>query len=86
MTTLEITLDESTAEFVERQSRARGFGSPAEYIQFVLTEEKVSAERGRLEQQLLEGLDSGPSVVVDNEFWERFELEHFGKKLTKEDV
>lgn len=87
MTTVEVTLDESTAAFVEEERKARGFDTSAEYIQFVLAEKQLTADPKRLEALLLEGLASGPGEIVDEGFWQQFELKHLGRVLDhSEDV
>lgn len=82
-TTLNISLPRPLKSFVEEQVTAGGYTSASEYIR-----EMIRAARRRqsmdhkLEELLLEGLDSGPGVVADDTYWaakEKRLLERWGK-------
>ena len=81
MTTVEITLDDDMADFVEQERQAKGFESTAEYVRSLVVQKQLLADRERVESLLLEAVNSGPTMIVDDEYWERFEREHFGRVL-----
>lgn len=66
MTRLDITLPESLKSFVEEQVTSRGYGTPSEYIQDLIYEDK---EHREIEAKLLEALDEEPSEMTATD-WE----------------
>lgn len=67
---LYISLNEPLKSFVEEQTAAAGFARPDEYVSAVLNAERRRKAEDELEQLLLEGLNSGPSIEANEEFWE----------------
>jgi antitoxin ParD1/3/4 len=66
MTRLDISLPESLKSFVEQQVASRGYGTPSEYIQDLIHEDK---EHQEIEAKLLEALDEEPSEMTEAD-WE----------------
>ncbi len=79
MTSMNISLPESLRRFAERRA-AQGYGSVSEYFRELLRHDQKRATEDRLEKLLLEGLDSGKPIEVNEEFWE------FLRKRVKERV
>lgn len=81
METLTITLPASLQEFVEQQVIRRGLSSPSDLVQELLDNERqgmeamarLSENKSRLEELLLEGLASGPPEEVTAEWWDEKE-------------
>jgi antitoxin ParD1/3/4 len=57
--------------WIDEQIQAGRYGNVSEYIRELIRRDQDRAAEARLEQLLLAGLDSGESVEVTPEFWER---------------
>lgn len=69
METMQITVPETLKDFLQVQAAKRGFASPSDYVQSLLTElHQRAAEKKELEALLLEGVRS-PTIVGDAAFW-----------------
>ncbi len=69
---LNISLPSQIIDFIERQSIADGFNTPSEYVFHILLREQERIEQQqqqRVESLLIEGLDSGESVEVADDWW-----------------
>lgn len=67
MATVTISLPDSLRAFVDEQVETRGYGNVSEYFRtLVRTAQEREAER-RLEEKLLEGLDSGEGTELTRE-------------------
>ena len=81
METLTITLPASLHEFVDQQVVRRGLSSASDLVQELLDNERqgmeamarLSENKSRLEELLLEGLASGPLEEVTVEWWDEKE-------------
>lgn len=71
MTTLNISLPESMRTFIEEQVHKGGYSTASEYIRHLIREEQERTDHRRLEELLLEGLDSGDSIQVTDEWGEQ---------------
>jgi len=71
MATMNISLPDSLKHFVQERASSSDYSNPSDYIRALIRADKLRAAEERLEQALLEGLNSGPSVPVDTAFWER---------------
>ena len=69
MTTVSLSLPEDLQNFLNQQIAAGGYGTASDYISNLLRQEQERAERKRLEALLLEGLDSGEPLEVDEAWW-----------------
>ena len=56
-------------EFVDEQMAARGFGNVSEYFRTLVREAQEKDRQDRLEELLLEGLNSGEDIPLDDKFW-----------------
>lgn len=68
-TTMTISLPDEMKNFIEKQAKAGSFSSASEFIRQLVREEQKRAEKERLEEMLLEGLDSGPPIRATDEYW-----------------
>ena len=65
-----ITLPESLEEFIEAQLADGGYATPGEYLCALVADAQQRQAKGmRLEQLLLDGLNSGPSFEVTADYW-----------------
>jgi antitoxin ParD1/3/4 len=69
MTTLSVAVPDSVASFVNEQAARKGHKDPAKYLRALILKARREAAREELEQKLIEGLGSGPSVLVTAESW-----------------
>lgn len=67
---LTISLSEPLKSFVEEQAAAAGY-SPGDYILSLINAERIRKAQATLEAALVEGLNSGPSIPVDQAYWKR---------------
>lgn len=65
---MNVSLPESLRKFAEERA-AKGYSSVSEYFRVLLREDQKRLAQERLEQLLLEGLDSGEPIEVTPEFW-----------------
>ena len=75
MSTLNISLPEAMRAFVEQRVGEGGYSSASEYIRQLIREDQKRLARERLEELLLEGLESGQAIPLSDEWWERKKLE-----------
>ena len=67
---LNISLPNQITDFIEQQSIADGFATPSEYVfDLVLREQARLAQQQRIESLLLEGLNSGASTEMTDDWW-----------------
>lgn len=71
MTSLNISLPQSLKDFVEEQVKAGGYSTPSEYMRELLRQDQKRRAKEKLEAMLLEGINSGTPIEVNDEYWER---------------
>ena len=71
MATMNISLPDSLKSFVQERASSTDFSNPSDYIRALIRADKLRAAEEKLEQALLIGLNSGPSIPVDDQFWDR---------------
>jgi antitoxin ParD1/3/4 len=82
MTTFTITLPDPLGDFVNDRVAQGDFASPSDFIASIVGQAHAEsseakkwmdnlspAAQERLEAMLIEGLESGPPIRVDDEFW-----------------
>src|SRR5687767_3814460 len=74
MNTLTITLSDAQKEFVSREVAEGKYASPEELIRHLLDEAQKRKAHERVEELLLEGLNSGDPIPVTAEYWEEKHL------------
>lgn len=70
MTTMNISLPESLRKFADERASGR-YGSASEYIRELIRRDQKDAAREKLEDLLIEGLESGDPIVVTEDYWEK---------------
>ena len=71
MATMNISLPDSLKDFVQERATSADYSNPSDYIRALIRQDKQRKAEEQLEQALLEGLNSGPSIAIDDEFWKR---------------
>jgi antitoxin ParD1/3/4 len=75
--TMHISLPESLKQFVKEQVEKDHYSNPSDYMRALIRAEQKRQAEKRLEEMLLEGLESGPGMTLDSPewdaFWERIE-------------
>lgn len=71
MATMTISLPEAMREFVEAEVSSGSYGSASELFREMVRERQKAKTQERLEQLLLEGLDSGERIEVTKEYVEQ---------------
>jgi antitoxin ParD1/3/4 len=81
-TTLNISLPKPLKKFVEEQTVSGGYTSASEYIrELIRAARRLRTRNHQLETLLLEGLESGPCIEADEDYWvakERGLLDRWG--------
>ena len=70
MATMNISLPENLKEFVDAQVQTGGYSTSSEYIRELIREDQKKKLERRLNSLLLEGLESGEPIPVDEAYWE----------------
>jgi antitoxin ParD1/3/4 len=70
MASLNISLPQSLKDYVEGQVKASGYSTPSEYVRELLREDQKRRAEQKLEELLLEGLNSGNPIEITPEYWE----------------
>lgn len=68
---IQIQLPEAAETFVQEQVEAGRFTSASEFILNLVEQARKHAAHERVERLLLDGLDSGPPIPVDRDWWLR---------------
>ncbi|WP_373542433.1 type II toxin-antitoxin system ParD family antitoxin [Chamaesiphon sp.] len=68
MVEITLSIPEDLQAFLERQTIKNGFGSTDDYLCHLLDGER---EKERIEGMLIEGLESGKPIEVNDNWWEQ---------------
>jgi antitoxin ParD1/3/4 len=78
MTSMNVSLPEELKEYVEAQAKS-GYSTPSEYVRELIRRDQKRKAKERLDELLLEGLNSGDSVPVDQKFWSELKIDALAK-------
>jgi antitoxin ParD1/3/4 len=70
MTTLNISLSESSRRFVEEQVAFGGYNTTSEYIQHLIQQDKQRVNHKQLETLLSETLESDELAYMTDDWWQ----------------
>ncbi|NOT00408.1 MAG: type II toxin-antitoxin system ParD family antitoxin [Phycisphaerales bacterium] len=70
MTSMNISLPEEMKAFVDAQLSRGAYSSVSEYVRELIRQAQRRSAQERLENRLLDGLDSGEPVPVTPAFWD----------------
>ena len=82
MKTLNISIPESTQEFVNQQISSGNYNNASDYILHLINRDQQ--QMTELETMLLEGINSGPPIDVTESWWEE-KRSMLVKKFSDED-
>ena len=71
METVTVEIPESLRDTIQGRLTEGGYASVSEYVGELIRADLKRKARERLEALLLEGLDSGEPIVVDDEYWKQ---------------
>ena len=71
MTTVNISVPDSMKTFIDEQVAKGGYSTTSEYIRQLLRQEAERVAQARLEILLLEGLDSGEAIEINDDWWQQ---------------
>ena len=71
MTTVNISVPDSMKTFIDEQVAKGGYSTTSEYIRQLLRQEAERIAQVRLETFLLEGLDSGEPIEINDDWWQQ---------------
>jgi len=75
MTTVNISVPDSMRAFIDEQVAKGGYSTTSEYIRQLLRQEAERVAQVRLETLLLEGLDSGEPIEINDDWWQQKRLQ-----------
>lgn len=75
MPSVTVSLPDYLKRFVEAEVAARGYASRSEYIGLLVQMAYLEKHRDRVEQLLLEGVNSGPATPMTAQDWENIRRE-----------
>lgn len=75
MTTLNISLPDTMKDFIKEQIQEGGYSTTSEYLRHLIHEEQKRVAQAKLDAMLLEGLNSGESIEINDEWWEQMKTE-----------
>ena len=69
MTTMNISLPDVMKEFIDTQVQERGYSTSSEYVRDLIRNDQVRQAEQRLAALMLESLESGPAIPVNEAYW-----------------
>ena len=69
---MNISLPDSLKEYVKERVDEERYSTPSDYIRAFIREERKRRDEKKLEQMLLEGINSGPGVEYGTKEWDVF--------------
>ena len=70
MATMNISLPDPLRDYVDEEVSKGAFSSASEYFRQLIRDDQKRKARERLEELLLEGLESGDPIEITPEWWE----------------
>ena len=68
-TSVTISLPDDIKSFIEQRTKDGSYSSTSEFICQLVRADQKRAEQKRLEEMLVEGLDSGEPIRATDEYW-----------------
>jgi antitoxin ParD1/3/4 len=75
MTRMDVSLPDSATAFIESQVAAGHFATPSEYLGFLVEQARAEAQKQKLDDMLEEGLNSGPPIQFNAQWWQQRKAE-----------
>jgi antitoxin ParD1/3/4 len=70
MTSLNISLPKALKAYIEAQVAGGTYSTPSEFLRELIRQDRKRRVQEKIESALLEGLNSGPPVEMNADFWE----------------
>jgi hypothetical protein len=67
----DIHLSEEAMGVIRDRMSVHGFTDAAEYLESLIAADFTREERRQLEKELIASIESGPSIPMDDAYWER---------------
>jgi antitoxin ParD1/3/4 len=83
MTTVNISVPSSMRDFISEQVAKGGYSTTSEYIRQLIRQDVEKVAQARLETLLLEGLDSGEPIEINDDWWEQKRIQLLEKVRNK---
>ncbi|MEY4209711.1 MAG: hypothetical protein RLZ92_89 [Pseudomonadota bacterium] len=71
MTTLNISLPDTMKAYIDSQVINRGYSTSEEYLRDLVRKDQVNQAEQRLARLILDGLESGPAQLIDDNYWQQ---------------
>jgi antitoxin ParD1/3/4 len=71
MLNVSVSLPDHLKDLIEAKVLEGGYGDSSQYLYHLICQDIAQTVPENLEQQLLEGLESGKSIEVTDEWWEQ---------------
>ncbi|BAY12275.1 ribbon-helix-helix domain-containing protein [Calothrix sp. NIES-2098] len=84
MISINISLSDSMKTFVEEQVIKGGYASISEYLLDLINQDQQRQAQENIEELLIEGLESGDSIEVTDEWWEQKRIYLINKPLQEQ--
>lgn len=81
--TIQVQLPEAAQSFVEEQVASGRFATAGDFIANLVEQARHHAALDRVDRRLLEGLNSGPPIEVDETWWQT-KADQWAKKYAGE--
>ncbi len=82
---MNVSLPEELKAYVEAQTKS-GYSTPSEYVRELIRGDQKRRAKERLDAMLLEGLNSGDSIPVDDKFWSDLKQEALARLESRKKV
>ena len=69
MTTMNISLPDTMKNFVDIQVQEGGYSTSSEYVRDLIRRDQVRRAELQLAALIVEGLESGSAIPVDDNYW-----------------
>jgi antitoxin ParD1/3/4 len=69
MTSFNISMPKALKQYIEEQVAGGTYSTPSEYVRELIREDQKRRVKERLESALLEGLNSGPAMEINADYW-----------------
>jgi antitoxin ParD1/3/4 len=79
MTMLNVSLSDEAKKFLEKQASKHGLSTSGEFVERLVSQAMAREEQERLEEQLLDGMNSGSGIEADDAYWQRKQAELIGR-------
>lgn len=73
MATINFSLPPTMKQYIEEQVTVGQYGTASEFLRELVRERQKQAAQAKLEQLLLEGINSGAQITVTPQWWEDFQ-------------